>query len=297
MVSKWHDQKESRLILFLLPHQTRNHKLMEAKIGERRVGVIGQGTYGFGGYFSRKAGPERELVEILRYGISLGMTLIDTAEIYGSGISEEIVGKAIEGFKRQDVFIATKVWRSHLEYDDLIKSCKNSLERMKVKRVDLYQIHWPDESTPIKETMRAFERLADDGLIENIGVSNFSVSQMKEAMEALSRHELRSNQMHYDLEHRNIEREILPFCKENKISIIAYSPLGTGDILHGRKSKVLSQVSAKYGKSKAQIALNWLASKGVISIPKASSKEHVAENAKSTEFVLAKEDVAILEAA
>lgn len=270
---------------------------MEAKIGERVVPVIGQGTYGFGGYFNREGVRENELIEALRYGISLGMTLIDTAEIYGSGMSEEIVGKAVARSKREDVFIATKVWRNHLEYDAVIKSCQKSIERMKVRSIDLYQIHWPDETTPIKETMRAFEKLADDGLIHNIGVSNFSVRELKEAMGALSRHELRSNQVHYSLDHRSAEREILPFCRENKISVIAYSPLGTGDVLHGRKSKVLSEVGAKYGKSKAQVALNWLVSKGVIAIPKASKKEHLAENSKSTEFMLSKGDIALLEAA
>lgn len=270
---------------------------MEAKIGERTVPVIGQGTYGFGGYFNRETARENELVEALRYGISLGMTLIDTAEIYGSGMSEEIVGKAVARSKREDVFIATKVWRNHLEYDEVIKSCQKSIERMNVRSIDLFQIHWPDESTPINETMRAFEKLADDGLIHNIGVSNFSVRDLKEAMEALSRHELDSNQVHYSLDHRSAEREILPFCRENKISVIAYSPLGTGDVLHGRKSKALSEVGAKYGKSKAQVALNWLVSKGVIAIPKASKKEHLAENAKSTSFVLSKDDIALLEAA
>ncbi|MGI0079432.1 MAG: aldo/keto reductase [Nitrososphaerales archaeon] len=281
----------------MTPFKHSNHKLMEAKIGERSVSIIGQGTYGFGGYFNREAGHEKELAETLRHGISLGMRFIDTAEVYGSGMSEEIVGKAISGLKREDVFIATKVWRNHLEYDDVIASCKNSLERMKLKSVDLYQIHWPDESTPIKETMRAFEKLADDGLIRNIGVSNFSVRGLKEAIGALSRYELKSNQVHYNLDHRNIEREVLPFCKENRISVIAYSPLGTGDLLHGRKAKVLSEIGAKYGGTKAQVALNWLVSKGVISIPKASRKEHVTENAKSTDFMLTKEDVASLEAA
>ncbi len=168
---------------------------------------------------------------------------------------------------------------------------------MKIKSVDLYQVHWPDEGTPLKETIRAFEKLADEGMVENIGVSNFSIKQMNEAMNALVRHELRSNQLYYSLDHREIEEEILPFCKENRISIIAYSPLGAGELLHGRKSKALSEVAAHYGKTKAQVALNWLYSKRVISIPKSSRKEHVEQNASSTEFQLTMKDIDYLEAA
>ncbi len=148
---------------------------MKLQIGKREVPAIGQGTYGFGGFFGRGHGHESEIVEVLRHGFSLGMTLVDTAEIYDSGLSEEIVGKAMAGLNRDEIYIATKVWRNHLGHDAVIKSCRRSLERMKVKSIDLYQVHWPDESIPVKETMHAFEKLVDDGLVQSIGVSNFSV--------------------------------------------------------------------------------------------------------------------------
>jgi diketogulonate reductase-like aldo/keto reductase len=268
---------------------------MKIQIGDRKVSAVGQGTYGFGGYFGREHGHERALVEALRLGYSLGMTLVDTAEVYGSGLSEEIVGKSIEGLDRESIYIATKVWRNHLSYDSVIKSCKKSLERMKVKKIDLYQIHWPDSSTPLKETMKAFEALVDQGLISDIGVSNFSVKQMKEAIGALSKNELKSNQLEYSLDHREIEREVIPFCKENKIAVIAYSPLGTGELLHGAKSKALSEVAKTYGKTMAQVALNWIYSKGAISIPKASNIQHVKENALATDFQLSEQDIGYLE--
>ena len=260
------------------------------------MAAIGQGTYGFGGYFKREPGHEKELIDCLRYGFSQGMNLVDTAEVYGYGLSEEIVGKAIAGQTRASVFVATKVWRNHLSYDNVVSSCRKSLERMKLSSVDLYQIHWPDDSTPISETMHAFEKLVDDGLVSNIGVSNFSVKQLKEAMVCLSKHKIVSNQVHYSLDHRGIESELLPFCEKNGISVIAYSPLGTGDLLSGSKSKILAEVAEKYGKSKAQVALNWLVMKGAIPIPKSTNKAHVLENSRATEFILSDEDVSALEA-
>lgn len=271
--------------------------MMETKIGEKSVPFVGQGTYGYGGYFDRESQSTDNHVQALRYGISLGMTLIDTAEIYASGMAEEIVGKAISGLERDSIFLATKVWRNHMDYDGVISSCKKSIARMNVKNIDLYQIHWPDEYSPLNETLRAFEKLVDDGLVENIGVSNFSVSDLKKAMDALSRHEIKSNQMSYSLDYRKIESHVLPFCKENKIAVMAYSPLGTGDIFHGRKAKVLSELGAKYNKTMAQIALNWIVSKGVIAIPKAFRREHIDENSRASDFKLSESDIEYLERA
>ena len=240
-----------------------------------KISEIGQGTWNYRGG-----------VESLRMGASLGATHIDTAEAYGT---EEIVGKAIEGMRDQ-VFLATKVWPDHLHYDDVIKACDGSLRRLGVKYVDLYMIHWPNPSVPIRDTMRAMEELVKQGKIRNIGVSNFSVEQLKSAQAALSIHEIVSNQVKYNLTSRSIEEDLIPFCRSEKITVVAYSPLKGK--LSGREDDLLGELASKYGKTRSQVTLNFLTSKeNIAAIPKAENADHVKENCGASGWRLSDDDL------
>ena len=229
-----------------------------------------------------------EAVEALRLGLDLGMNLIGTAEMYAAGHSEEIVGRTIQELK-DHVFIASKVSPSHFSYDQVLRSAGNSLHRLGLKQIDLYQLHWPNPRIPISDTMKAMEKLVQDGLIQYIGVSNFSVKQMEEAQQALSREQFVSNQVEYSVLDRSIEAEILPYCRKEKLTVIAYSPLAQGRIPKGKgKSfKVLDEIGASLGKTRNQVALNWLLHhESVVVIPKAMSREHIRENATAFDWTL-----------
>lgn len=261
-----------------------------------KVPALGQGTWGIGGLYGRDDSKDAESIAALKLGIELGMTLIDTAEAYGAGHSEEIVGRVIADAK-VEVFVATKVSPEHLSYESVIRSAKASLSRLNVKTIDLYQIHWPNPRIPIKETMRAMERLVKDGLVRFIGVSNFSVSEMEEAMSSLAKEEIVSNQVEYSLLERGIEHDLIPFCEREKITVIAYSPLARGKLsepeihLGRREANALRTLADKYGKTPSQIALNWVIRRpSVIAIPKAVRLEHVKENAGSADWSMSLED-------
>lgn len=229
----------------------------------------------------------REEVAALRRGIELGMTFIDTAEIYGHGRSETLVGEAIRD-SREEVFLATKVAPEHFGYNDVIKSCEGSIERLGVRFVDLYQLHWPNPRVPIQETMRAMEELVARGRTRYIGISNFSVEQTIQAQEALPRSELVSNQVRYSITSRSIETDLLPFCDREKITVIAYSPLDTGNIPISRIPKGLLE---KYEMTPAQLMLNWVTyPEQVVTIPKASRISHVEENASAVDVRISDDD-------
>jgi diketogulonate reductase-like aldo/keto reductase len=239
------------------------------------------GTWGMGGGMHADSSGDSEAIEALKLGLDLGMTHIDTAEMYGGGHSEEIVAKALEHWQKP-VFVASKVSPSHFAYDDLLRSARRSLDRLLVKQIDLYQLHWPNSRIPIAETMKAMEKLVRDGLVRYIGVSNFSVDQVREAQASLSREDIVSNQVEFSIVDRRVEEQILPYCQREKLTLIAYSPLGQGRIARGRGGvfKVVDEIAARLGKSRSQVALNWLLQhESVVIIPKASDKEHVRENA------------------
>ena len=227
--------------------------------------------------------------EPLRKGISLGAFLIDTAEMYGT---EGVVGEVIRG-KRQEVFIATKVSGNHLRYDEVLRAAETSLKRLGTDYIDLYQIHWPDPSVPIRETMRAMEELADRGKVKFIGVSNFYVKNLAEAQACMTKHRIVSNQVKYSLLNRGIEEDTLAYCQENNITVIAYSPLDKGGLTSRPSMKnkaaltVLQKISLETGKSAAQVALNWCLSKAnVIAIPKSDKVERVVENCQASGWKL-----------
>jgi len=258
------------------------------------VAVIGLGTWGIGGFSTADHSQDSMAVEAIRYAVELGMTHIDTAEIYGDGHSEELVEKALKDYPRDELFIATKVWHTNLHYQDVLRACTGSLKRLGMDYIDLYMIHWPNPRVPIGETMQAMEKLVREGLIRYIGVSNFDVELLEEAMKALKREEIAANQVKYSLEAREVERELIPFCERNGITITAYTPLGKGRIpaeTASNRGRILHETAKAYGKTPTQVALNWVIWRpNVITIPKAVKREHLEENAGAAGWRLSEED-------
>jgi diketogulonate reductase-like aldo/keto reductase len=248
-----------------------------------KIPVLGLGSW------ELNRSDEKTAMDALKAGFDNGIKFVDTAEIYGT---EPMVAKAITGY--DGIFVATKVWTSHLRYDDVIKACDASLQKLGIKTIDLYQVHWPNSEIPIKDTMHAMEQLVKDGKIRHIGVSNFSVEQTIEAQAALKENEIVSNQVEYNLMVRDIERDLLGYCAKEKITVIAYSPLAHGKLYdknYATLANFLASVGSKYGKTPTQVALNWLMVKDqVVTIPKASTKEHVMEIIGSTGWSLSADD-------
>lgn len=233
-------------------------------------------------------------VEPLRKGIDLGALLLDTAESYGS---EPVVGEAVKGI-RERVFIATKVSSGHLRPSDVLQAVDRSLLQLKMDYVDLYQLHGPNPTIPIEETMGAMEDLVDAGKIRFIGVSNFMPRELKKAVAAMRRHRIVSNQVRYSLIERTIEPELLPYCRQNRITILAFSPLGSGMVNLRRNDPggVLGKVAAASGKTEAQVALNWCTAKeGVIALTKSDSPARVVEACAASSWRLSPEHLRMLD--
>lgn len=229
-------------------------------------------------------------VRAIKAGLDSGITLVDTAEIYGS---EPLVAEAIRGRKRDEIFLATKVWSTHLHRDALVKAFNKSLKRLETSYIDLYQVHWPNPLVPIEETMGAMDELVGQGKLMHVGVSNFNLKQLQEAQAALPKSELSSVQLDYSLNHRNVERDILPFCDREKIALLAYYPLGHGKLPSDSR---LDEVASRHGKTRAQVALQRLAEKtNVFPIPRASTEGHVVEDAGASGWELSAEDRAELD--
>lgn len=254
-----------------------------------KISVIGMGTWKMGGDITSNTLHDDECIAALKYGIKLGMTHIDTAEIYSSGHAEELVAKAIKDFDREKLFITSKVWQTNLRYNDVIKAAKASLKRLEIDQMDLYLVHWPNPSIPLKETMRGMEYLVENGLTKFIGVSNFDVKLVKEAQSYLDKSKIVADQVEFSLTNKEPEKELLPFCQKEKIMLIAYSPIKH---IVNRRIDLLDELSKKYNKTPVQIALNWLISKPqVVTIPKAVNIKHMEENAGAVGWKLDKEDV------
>lgn len=239
-------------------------------------------------------------VEPLRAGIELGATLIDTAEGY---YTEDVVGEAIKGI-REKVFVATKVSGRHLAHDEVLRSCEESLYQLGTDYIDLYQIHWPNPSYTIKGTMEALGKLADRGLVRFIGVSNFDIDDIQEAQFYLDNYKIVSNQVRYNLSDRSIEDGLLPYCQEQNITVLAYTPLGDGSLtrmptISGRgRMSVLKEVAEECGKTMGQVALNWCNSRAsVVSIPKSNSVERTIENCGASGWRLTEDQIRRLDEA
>jgi diketogulonate reductase-like aldo/keto reductase len=270
------------------------------RTGER-IAVIGLGTWSIGGGMTPSYSADKQAIEAIRYAVRLGMNHIDTAEIYGGGHAEELVGEAIKEFKRDDVFIASKVWHTNLRYNDVLRACERSLKRLQTSYIDLYYIHWPNPSIPLRETMRALERLHDEGKIRYIGVSNFSASLVEEARSYLSHADIVADQVEYSLYERSIERDLMPYCLREGIAIVAYSPLGQGRLARelregrSRRVRILMEVAERYSRTPIQVALNWVIwHEHVITIPKSVRREHLEENAGAAGWRLDENDYKLL---
>ena len=248
-----------------------------------RVSVIGQGTWSMGE--DRKA--EKDEIAALTLGIELGMTHIDTAEMYGDGGAECVVAKAIKA-RRDKLFIATKVLPRHASYTGTIKACERSLKRLGTDYVDLYLLHWWSSRHPIGETVKALEELVKRGLTRFIGVSNFDVEEMKAAQATLTREQLACNQLLYHLRDRSIEDDLLPYYEKEGIAVVGYTPLARGGFMRG----VVAAVAKKRGVTPRQVALNYLTRRpSLFTIPKASQPDHVRENAAALDFTLTSSEI------
>ncbi len=253
------------------------------------VPAIGQGTWD-----SPESGTRRDQAErAIRRGIELGMVHLDTAEMYGSGRVEEILGQAIAGVPRESLFIGSKVLPNNADFEGTIAACERSLVRMHLEYLDLYMLHWPG-SEPLEETMRALEALVTTGKTRRIGVSNFDVDDVAEAQSYLRTEKLACNQVLYHLHERSIEFRLQPYCEREGIAVVAYTPFGRGRFPREAAGAdgVLGRIAAKHGGTPRQVILNFLIRRiNVFTIPKASSVAHVEENAAASNFALDASDV------
>ncbi|HLZ34949.1 MAG TPA: aldo/keto reductase [Nitrospira sp.] len=230
----------------------------------------------------------------LRKGLEAGALFIDTAESYGT---ETVVGEAIRGM-RDRVFIATKVSPQNFRPADLRRSVEASLQRLGIDVIDLLQLHEPNPSIPIEETMGAVAGVIDAGKVRFAGVSNFSVRQLREAQKALARYPIVSNQVRYNLIDRTIETDLLPYCQANHVTVIAYCPLAKGlNRVHDcDPSGVIDELAQATGKTPAQIVINWcLCKNGVVAIPKGNSTQHILDNCGASDWRLSQEQLALLD--
>ena len=252
------------------------------------IPTLGQGTWKMG----ERGADRRAEAETLRAGLDLGMTLIDTAEMYADGGSEEVVAEAIEG-RRDEVFLVSKAYPQNASRCLLPQACERSLKRLRTDVIDLYLLHWRG-NVPLAETAEAMEALKQQGKIRHWGVSNLDVSDLEELGDDLSR--CMTDQVLYNLESRGVEFDLLPFCQQQLMPVMAYSPLGQAGAL--LEHPVLRRVAKRQGSTPAQVALAWtLRNPGVIAIPKASSAAHLRENWDAHLMVLTPEDLTELDSA
>lgn len=254
---------------------------------------LGFGTWGMGGRETADHRNDPKNFAAIRHAVKQGLTHIDTAEYYGAGHCEELVAEAVSDFPRQNLFLSTKVWKTHLRYDDLLRSAERSLKRLKTDYLDLYSIHWPNPEVPLRESLRALDRLHQEKLIRASGTSNFSLAEMKEAA-SRANHPLVAHQHHYSLQMRDVQKNgILQHCQESGIVLTAYRPLEKGAVANREN---VSRLSQELNRSPLQIALGWLLSQPfVTAIPMSTSTEHINELLGALEFELNVEQIHFLE--
>ena len=248
------------------------------------VPALGQGTWHMG----ERARAAKDEAAAIRLGIELGMTLIDTAEMYGNGGAEEVIAEAITG-QRDKLFIVSKVYPHNASRSGVVTACEHSLKRLRTDRIDLYLLHWRGNH-PLQETLEGFEALRAKGMIRHWGVSNFGARDMQELVRRFPEGpNCATNQVLYHVGSRGIEFDLLPWCKQHHLPIMAYSPVGQGGGL--LRSKALAAVAKRYDATAAQVAIAWtLRHDNVISIPKAADLKHVRENAAAGAIVLSEVD-------
>lgn len=258
----------------------------------RQVAVLGQGSW----YIDEA--DRREAVAALRRGIDAGMTHLDTAEMYGSGAAEAVVGEAIRG-RRDEVFLVSKVLPSNASRTGVIRACERSLRALGTDRLDAYLLHWRG-SVPLEETFAAFDALQQAGKIRAFGVSNFDIEDLEEALAILGPGKLACNQVLYHLRERAIEHAVIPWCRTHRVAVVAYSPFGHGDFPDAdcAEGRVLAAIAGRHDATPRQAALAYLTREpGVFAIPKASSAIHAQENARAAALELTADDLRQLDEA
>lgn len=258
------------------------------------IPAIGLGTWQIGGRETPDYSNDNEAINTLETAIEMGYTHIDTAEHYGGGHCEELIGTAIRNFSRKKFFIVSKAWPDNLSSKNLPKSVKNSLERLGVDYIDLYLIHWPNPEIPLRETFKTLSELKKQGMIKNIGVSNFEHTLLEEAVE-ISPEPIVCNQVLYNIEDREPEPYLLPYCQKNKITLTAYTPLRRLTLTESVRLQ-LKKVATKHDVSISQVMLSWLINKeNVITIPKASKFQHMKDNLEAADLVLGQDELKVLD--
>lgn len=252
--------------------------------------VYGLGTWQMGGRWEADTSNDKNEIQAIKNAIDRGVTHIDTAESYGAGHAEELIGEATRDFDRTTLFIASKVSAHNQSYEALLASCEASLRRLDTDYLDLYMLHrYPEPGIDISETMKAMDLLVETGKVKNIGVCNMSVNRLKEVQKH-TKNPIVCNQVHYSLACREIvQRGVLEYCQQNGIAVVAWGPLQKGSL---ESAEILHQLAAKYQKTPYQIALNWLMSQqDVVTIPKTTSLSHLEENLAAIGWELSEEDI------
>ena len=259
----------------------------------RSVPIIGQGTWNT----PVRGAQADEAKRALRRGIELGMTHVDTAEMYGDGASERLIGEAIRDLPRAELFLVSKVLPSNATFAGTIRACEASLARLGTEYLDCYLLHWRG-SVPLRETMRAMEQLVRDGKIRSLGVSNFDVDDLEEAAAVLEREPIACNQVLYHLGERTVETHEIPYAREHRIAVVAYTPFGRGAWAQGAGRRTLETIAGSYGVTPRQVVLAFLTREpNVFTIPKAATRAHVEENAAAGDLRLEPKDIAAIDAA
>ena len=275
----------------------KNEAMIEKPFGPtgRDVPRIGQGSWNI----PERGAAAEEAKRALRRGIELGMTHIDTAEMYGDGRAEEVIGEAIQGLRRSDLFIVSKVLPSNASYSGTLRACERSLRRLQTDYLDCYLLHWRG-SHPLAETMRALEKLVDDGKIRSLGVSNFDVEDLQEAKDALERHPIACNQVLYHLGERGVEHRVLPWCRKESIAVVAYTPFGRSSLPaeNSERGRALAEIARKHYAGIHAVILAFLTREPeAFTIPKAATLAHVEANAKAGDLALDPSELARIEEA
>lgn len=260
--------------------------------GGRRVPVIGQGTWEI------EKAPRRQAVAALRRGFELGLVHVDTAEMYGDGEAEEIVGEAIAGL-RDRIFLVSKVLPGNASRAGTVRACERSLARLGTDHLDVFLLHWPG-SHPLEETIAGFESLVERGLVRSWGVSNFDEDELAEVVRIAGPGRVACNQVLYHLGERRVEHAVLPACRRLGVALVGYSPFGSGDFPSPRSAggRVLAEVAGAHDATPRQVALAFLTrDEGTFTIPKAATPAHVEDNAAAARIALAADEVARIDAA
>jgi len=271
------------------------HAMKYETIHNLRIPKIGFGCWGIGGGMHAEPRKDKASLRALRTALELGYTHFDTAEMYAAGHSEELLGRAVResGVAREGLFIVSKVTPANLGYQDVLEACARSLRRLGMEYVDLYLVHWPSGSIPLGESFRALNQLVREGKVRHLGVSNFDLGEMKEAL-SLCETPLLTNQVPYSLAHREYARNgVLAYCQEHDMLLTAYSPVEEGRL---RVKAELREIAEAHGATPYQVALAWLvAQPRVIAIPASKDEGHIRENLEAAEIKLNAEEMERLE--